>query len=345
MSFVTFSYAAGEKEPVVSHFAGVPGDPGSIDGMGVAARLNHPNGITSDGGNLYVVDTSNQTIRKIVISSGVVTTLAGNAGKRGFADGIGPAAEFQYPFDITYVDKHLYVTDTSNHTIRKIEVYTGKVTTFAGKAEESGSVDGVGHEARFNRPNGITSDGRHLYVADTDNHTIRKVSISSGAVTTIAGKAGSYGSTDGSGVSARFYYPNGVTIDASNLYISDTSNQTVRKMILSSGEVISFVGKTGDQAYADGIGSGAKFKNPFLLTSDGKFVYIADTFNHLIRKADISSGKVTTIAGIVKNFGSVDGVGSVATFYHPYGLVKVGNSLYVTDTYNNTIRQIVFPTQ
>jgi sugar lactone lactonase YvrE len=173
----TFSHAAGDKDPIVSHFAGFPGDPGSNDGIGAAARFNHPNGITSDGTNLYVVDTGNQTIRKIVISSGVVTTLAGGAGKRGSADGASPSAEFLYPFDITYVDKNRYVTDTSNHTIRKVELLSGKVTTFAGKAGDQAYLDGVGTNARFKNAFLIANDKNYIYVTDTYNNTIRKIEL------------------------------------------------------------------------------------------------------------------------------------------------------------------------
>ena len=132
-----------------------------------------------------MADTNNNKIRKIVISSGVVTTIAGS-GTGTFANGTGPEASFKKPYGIITDGTNLYVADTENHKIRKIVISTGAVTTLAGSGSQ-GSTDGTGTSATFKNPRGITTDGTNLYVGDYSNHTIRKIVISTGAVTTLAG--------------------------------------------------------------------------------------------------------------------------------------------------------------
>jgi len=291
---------------------------GSVDGIGGAASFDRPNGITTDGTNLYVADTWNNTIRKVVIATGEVSTLAG--GGRGSEDGIGAAASFNDPVAITTDGTNLYVTDSRNYTIRKIVIATGAVTTLAGTAGASGSADGTGAAARFSMHYGITTDGTNLYVADSNNYTIRKVVIATGVVTTLAGTAQFRGNADGIGAAAIFYFPEGITTDGTNLYVDDTVNNTIRKIVIATGAVTT---------YADIAASG--------ITTDGTNLYVAgDT----IRKIDIATGAVTTLAGTEGVYGSMDGVGSAASFYRPYGITTDGFNLFVTDTYNNTIRKI-----
>jgi sugar lactone lactonase YvrE len=169
---------------------------GSIDGIGAAARFFNPNDITSDGTNLYVTDSFNNTIRKIVLATGAVTTFAGTSLAFGSKDGIGTAATFTELAGITNDGTNLYVSDTTNKTIRKINIATANVTTLAGKVFALGSADGIGAAASFNIPYGLTSDDTHLYVADIFNNTIRKVVISTAAVTTLAGTAGVNGTVN-----------------------------------------------------------------------------------------------------------------------------------------------------
>jgi len=185
---------------VVTTLAGT-GDNGSANGTGTSASFYNPFGITTDGTNLYVGDTKNNLIRKIVISTGVVTTVAGT-GSSGSANGTGTSASFYYPYGFTTDGTNLYVADYYNHLIRKIVISTGVVTTVAGTGS-SGSANGTGTSASFNSPHGITTDGTNLYVADSSNHLIRKIVISTGVVTTVAG-TGSYGSANGTGTSASF---------------------------------------------------------------------------------------------------------------------------------------------
>ncbi len=204
------------------------GSTGSANGTGTSASFYYPNGITTDGTNLYVTDQSNHLIRKIVISTGAVTTVAGT-GSSGSANGTGTSASFNNPSGITTDGTNLYVADNSNHLIRKIVISTGAVTTLAGTGS-SGSANGTGTSASFNNPFGITTDGTNLYVADRNNHLIRKIVISTGSVTTLAG-TGSSGSTDNStGTSASFYNPAGITTDGTNLYVADLGNHLVRKI-------------------------------------------------------------------------------------------------------------------
>ena len=206
---------------VVTTLAGSAGNLGSADGTGVAAKFNNPIGVAVDGsGTVYVADQSNHTIRMIT-SAGVVTTVAGAAGLSGSADGTGASARFANPTGVA-VDGagNLYVADYSNQIIRKV-TSAGVVTTLAGTAGSLGSADGTGAAARFYNPYGIAVDGSgNLYVADQSNHTIRKMT-SGGAVTTLAGTAGSLGPADGTGAAARFNNPYAVTVDASgNVYVA-----------------------------------------------------------------------------------------------------------------------------
>jgi sugar lactone lactonase YvrE len=169
----------------ITTLAGVP--IGSADGTGSAARFNYPDGVASDSsGNLYVADTGNNTIRKIT-PAGVVTTLAGTPGIIGSADGTGSHAQFNGPWSVAVDGSgNVYVADTGNNTIRKI-TSAGVVTTLAGTAGVTGSADGTGGAASFSAPSGVAADSSgNVYVADTNNFTIRKITPA-GVVSTLAG--------------------------------------------------------------------------------------------------------------------------------------------------------------
>jgi protocatechuate 3,4-dioxygenase beta subunit len=199
-------------------------------------------------GNVYVADSANSTIRKIT-PAGVVTTLAGTPGQPGSSDGIGTAAQFNQPFGVA-VDGagNVYVADLDNGTIRMITP-AGVVSTFAGTAGQIGSADGIGSAARFNQPFGVAVDGAgNDYVADRNNHTIRKITPA-GLVTTLAGTAGQVGSGDGTGSAARFHFPQGVAVDgAGDVYVADEFNDTIRK--LSIPTVPAQSGLTGTNSVA-----------------------------------------------------------------------------------------------
>jgi sugar lactone lactonase YvrE len=268
-------------------------------------------------------------------------TLAGLAGSSGSTDGTGSAARFNYLSDVS-VDTagNLFVADRINQTIRKV-TSAGVVTTLAGLAGFSGSDDGTGSAARFFNPSGTAVDSSgNVFVADSSNHTIRKVT-SSGVVTTLAGLAGSSGSSDGTGSAARFNNPFGIAVDSSgNVFVADTSNRTIRK-VTSAGVVTTLAGSAGNSGSADGTGSAARFNNPNGIAADtAGNLFVADTSNRTIRKVT-SAGVVTTLAGSAGNIGSTDGTGSAARFNNPYGIAAdTAGNLFVADTVNQTIRKV-----
>ena len=365
----------------VTTLAGTAGSSGSADGTGAAARFNVPIDVAVDSsGNLNVAERRNHTIRKIT-AAGAVTTLAGTAGSPGSADGTGAGARFFEPIGVA-VDSvgNVYVADTENNTIRKI-TSTGVVSTFAGTAGTSGLADGTGAAARFNLPMSIAVDsGGNVYVATArPSHTIRKINAA-GVVTTIDWTAGLWGSTDGTGASARFFFPAGAAADASgNLFVADLLNHTIRK-ITSAGVVSTFAGTAGSSGSADGTGAAARFFQPNAVAVDsGGNVFVADGENDTIRKitaagvvttfatsswptgiavdsggnvyvADGSpntirkitaAGVVTLVAGSAGGGGSTDGTGADARFATPRGMaVDSSGNLYVADSRNHTIRKI-----
>jgi len=319
--------------------AGQAGVTGSQDGKGTTTRYNNPMGVAvDDAGNLYVADNYNHTVRKIT-PSGNASTLAGLAGSSGTADGAGNTARFNGPWGVA-VNRNgaVYVADNENNTIRKM-TRDGVVSTLAGSPAGSGSADGVGSAARFNNPRGVAVDVEgNVYVADSGNHTIRKITPL-GSVSTLAGTAGTWGSSDGAGRAARFLNPSSVAVDKEGfVYVAD-DNHTVRK-ITPSGIVSTLAGSAGVKGSSDGTGSAARFTNPTGLTVDSHGnLFVADWDNHTIR-AITRSGVVTTLAGSARTSGSSDGTGSAARFYHPlFVAVDNANNVYVGDTWNHTIRK------
>jgi hypothetical protein len=327
------------------------GGPGAVDGIGAAARFFYPYGIASDGaGSLFVVDTHNRTIRKLVIATGEVTTLVGSPRQLGSSDGTGAAARFEYPTGIASDGAgSLFVADADSKTIRKVVIATGEVSTLAGSPEQRGSSDGTGAAARFDYPWGIASDGAgNLFVADTYNHTIRKVVVTTGEVTTLAGSPGQRGNSDGTGAAARFDQPLGITSDgAGSLFVVDGSNQTIRKVVVATGEVTTLAGSPGQRGSSDGTGAAARFDHALCITSDraGNLFVTDSEPSDTIRKVVVTTGEVTTLAGSPGQRGSSDGTGAAARFYGPSGITSDGaGSLFVVDGSNHTIRKVVVAT-
>ena len=326
---------------VVTTLAGTAGVAGSADGTGAAARFNFPAGVAVDGtGDVYVADQGNDTIRKIT-PQGAVTTLAGTAGVGGRNDGTGSAAQFFVPTGVT-VDSagNVYVADQGNTTVRKITP-AGAVTTLAGTPGRRGSADGTGAAARFHRLSSVAVDSTGtVYVADTNNASIRKVTAA-GVVTTLAGPAGATGSKDGTGAAARFFSPAGVAVDsARNVYVADTNNSTIRK-VTPAGVVTTLAGTANASGGQDGTGAAARFVSPAGVTVDiTGTVYVADAGNSTIRKIT-PAGVVTTLAGIAGAPGSADGTGIAARFSEPVDVaVDSAGNVYVADYGNSTIRKI-----
>jgi sugar lactone lactonase YvrE len=260
----------------------------------------------------------------------------------GTLDGTGPSARFNNPEGIVAgKDGNLYVAERGSSTIRKITPQA-VVTTVAGVAGATGSIDGIGAGARFNEPTRLTTDANgNLYITDTGNATIRRVAAN-GSVSTLAGKAGECGSTDGGPGTARFCGPQGIALDKrGNLFVADTLNHTVRK-IAPTGEVTTVAGMAGVCGSADGFGAAAQFCQPQdIAVDDAGNLFVADTANSTIRWIT-PKGEVLTVAGRANECNAVDGNSTQSRFCQPNG-IKVDpatGALYIADSGNATIRKV-----
>ena len=313
---------------------------------GTNGQLGSPRGVVVDGtGTLYVTDYTAHVVYRVT-SAGVVSRFAGlqtgaGAGPMpGNTDGPTTSALFNAPSAITSDSAgNLYVADTASNTIRKIA--SGNVTTLAGLAGRSSSVDGKGSAARFEDPYAVAVDGSgNVYVADATDHSIRKIAAD-GTVTTLAGKSGTFGSSDGIGTAALFKTPQGIAADsAGNVYVADTGNATVRK-ITSSGVVTTLAGTAGSEGSVDATGAAARLASPYGVAVDGVGnVYVVESGPNTVRKIT-PAGVVTTLAGSPNKIGLVDGTGSAARFSVPFDIaVDTAGNLYICDHGNHAIRKV-----
>ncbi len=272
----------------------------------------------------------------------VVTTLAGQPAVTGTANGTGAAALFNTPGGGALdAAGNLFVADTNNHVIRLVTP-AGVVTTFAGLAGTHGTADGAATVARFYFPSNLAFDpAGNLYVADAGNYTIRKITPA-GIVSTLAGKAGSSGSTNGTGTAAKFNYPSGLAVSPANgnIFVADATNDLIRK-VTPAGVVTTFAGRAGFKGSTNATGTNARFNNPVDVAADAAGnLYIADAGNHAIRKIT-SAGVVTTLAGTAGVSGSADGLAVATLFNGPAGVrLDAAGNLLVADTSNHILRQI-----
>jgi streptogramin lyase len=270
---------------VVSTLAGQVGITGSTDGTGTNALFSYPTGVAVDSaGNVYVADFRNDTIRKIM-AGGVVSTLAGKAGTSGYTNLTGTNAQFNRPVGVA-VDSagNVYVADGGNNLIRKITP-GGVVSTLAGRWPYAGNTDGVAANATFYYPIGVAVDpSGNVYVADSLNNTIRKITPG-GVVSTLAGGGSGGDGADGTGTNAVFSYSSGVAVDsAGNVYVADEADSTIRK-VTPGGVVTTLAGLARSSGNTDGAGSAALFYGPYGVAVDSSGnVYVADTSNNTIRK-------------------------------------------------------------
>ena len=342
--FASALFGSALAQESVRTLAGLPETPGAVDAAGPLARFNDPAGVVvASDGTIFVADSRNQVIRRLA-TNGVVSTLAGALGQAGAVDGAGGAARFDSPSGLALTaDGALVVSDTGNHTLRRVTL-AGAVTTLAGAAGVADFTDGAGGAARFNSPLGLAvAAGGIIFVADCGNHVIRRVTTG-GAVTTFAGAGEVWGWRDGIGTNALFYSPVGVFVDAGGeLLVSDANNHVIRR-IATNAVVTTFAGAAGVAGAADGPATTARFGKPAELALDARGnLYVADALLHTIRKIT-RAGFVSTVAGAVGVDGAVDGANGVARFFNPYGLaVAPRGQLVVTDTYNQTVRELVAP--
>ena len=331
------------------------------DNLGTDTSFKSPTAIAQNGNMLYVLTGGADTqIRTINTATKEVRTVLKTSGT-GRNDGRGTTARFNHPSDITFAWKSrtgrfrgwetLYVADTGNHFIREVQIegtnmadYPNVLRMVGSSGAKGGYNDGYKLKSRFDSPQGIAAspDGKMLYVADTENHSIRTVArktimdmtaspprlVKRGRqVDTLAGGRtpgehgkGIAGYMDAVGADARFNGPTRVAVspDGKTLYVADTGNNRIRSIEIASGKVETLAGD----------GSTAQFNQPQGIAVSGNTLYVCDTGNNRIRS--IESGKVSTLAGD----------GTAAQFNQPQGIAVIGNTLYVADTGNNRIRSI-----
>ncbi len=308
-------------------------------------------GIIYSNAKLYITATSRHAIYVINdLGAPAESLLAGTLDTTGITDGTVETALFDSPSGITVNGSNLYVADFENNTIRAISLsgVNKFVTTLAGWASEAGSVDDTGLKARFHFPQGMAKNNvARLFVADTFNHTIRRVSLFTAEVITVAGSPGESGAVDGAPETARFNCPSGVTwVEGDTddyLYVADTGNHCIRR-VDSDFNVYTIAGDiaTHTADNIDGTGTEARFSAPFGIASEGVNIYVADTVNHSIRQIT-STGVVTTIAG-TGTAGDVDSSAGTPQFNIPSGIVYIDGCLFIADLGNKKIRRIILST-
>ena len=345
---------------LVTKIAGIPATSGSLDAN--ISTFNGPSGSVCDPfGNMYICDSGNHRIRRMT-PTGTVSTFAGS-GVKSSTDGIGTAATFSTPWRITIdpTSSFLYVIDSTSHVIRMISIATQEVTTIAGKNNSSGYLNGVGTAAQFDFQSGggdITVDATgNLYVADTNNNCIRKVTRSTGStvtgstgstvtwtVTLLAGR-GTATDINGTLLGSKFGFPQGLVLDnANNIYVADSGKHCIRFINMTTGMVSTLAGVWSDTGGAVDSRTGvATFNQPRSITFDStkQNLYVADTNNHKIRVVTIGNGYVYTFAGGTTS-GTTNGIAKgVALLTSPMGLsTDSQGNLYICQNTNHTIRKV-----
>jgi hypothetical protein len=288
-------------------------------------RLDFPAGLATDNRTVWIASARNNTITVVDIASHSISLVAGTNFKEGSNDGVGDAARFDSPDGLVLVGRNLYVADTNNSDIRKVNLDTRAVTTFAGTANISGTEDGHGTAAHFNLPTQLASDGTSIFVADSGNNTVRRISISDATVKTIGGQAMQQGNSNGPPKKSTFNGPRGVATDGKFVYVADTGNEVIRKIDLSSLETTTLAGD-GQEGNKDGAAKEAEFSNPGALCMQGQSLYVTDADNHAIRKIDLATDTVKTLTLVNGHIGSGCTVSSD------------GGTLYYSDTTENSVQ-------
>jgi DNA-binding beta-propeller fold protein YncE len=335
-----------------SLLAGFPGSFSYGDGVGTAATFNAPFAVALNPAatTLYVADMGNQVVRQIAISSQTVTTLAGTPGGAGWLDGAASGAYFNNPTGVAYTSAGVEVADSNNNMIRSVS--GGNVSTLAGNFGYRGyccSPSGTGGHgltagtAEFDNPHDLAADSAgNIYVSDRNNNVIRKITPA-GVVTILAGTVHSFGSNDGTGTAALFNGPTGMVADSQgNLFVSDSGNHTIRKIVLSTGVVTTFAGTAGNKGVAAGTGASAQFDLPIGMSIDATDnLYVADENGEVIFKIT-PAGVATIYAGYIYISGNQDGTAGNNNFHGPHGVAvnKATGIVYVADRFNNAIRRV-----
>ena len=357
----TIDVEAGNGTP---SFAGDGGPPAQAQFAAPAAVLSRlaAGGSTNVAvpaiaGRRYIVDTFNQAVRAFSTRDthpDNVSTLAGKGGVRGLSDAGstgGADSRFAYPMGsaLSPEGRTLYVADTFNNVVRAIDLPTGTVSTVAGRAGQAG-YGGDGHaaiNALLSYPTAVAVDqAGDLFIADTYNGRVRE--IVGKTIYTVAGSGRlGFSGEGGPATSADLYLPYGISVDAAtppNLFITDSFNHRIRKV---TGNVITTVAGTGAQAFADGSAiAQAEFGRPWSTTLDRTNLFVADYLNHRIRRVDLTTGTVSTVAG-KSSAGLLGDVGpaDAAEVDGPRGLSMLGDSgaMLIADSFNNRIRWLGLP--
>jgi len=326
---------------------GSPNQTTLVSGTSTGITLNYPWGIVGDpSGNLFVANQQDHAVQELVISSSQVNILAGT-GTGGYnGDGIhANTAQLQYPAGLARDSAgNVYIADQYNHIIRKVDT-GGNISTVAGTPSSAGySGDGgPATSAQLYYPTGIFVDSsNNLYIADTYNQVIRKVS--GGTIITVAGSnINGYGGDGGPATSAKLNYPQGVKVDsAGNIYIADTNNHRIRKVSAVSGNISTVAGNGTAGFSGDGIATQNSVYNPLNIWVDvNANLFIVDTYNLRVRMVD-GGGTMTTVAGNGTAAFAGDGGPAInASLYYPSDVyVDATGNLFVTDAYNFRARQI-----
>jgi len=324
---------------------GAPGDTGD-GGAATSAQLDQPKGVYKDtSGNLYIADAMSHKVRK-VDTSGNISTFAGTGAAGDTGDGgAATSAKLDQPFDVLKdASGNLYIADKQKHKIRMVDT-SGDILTFLSDAGAGDDGDGgLAILARTNNPGGIFKDSSTFYIADTNNHKIRKVDLSTNIITTIAGTGVAGSSGDGGpATSAQLNEPRGIFKAASgNLYIADTNNHKIRK-VNTSGIISTFAGtgSAGDDGDFSYSATSIRLNKPYDVMIEGSYLYIADTNNSKIRRMN-ASGWIWTIAGTGSDGDDGDGGDAdEAKLNKPRGMyMDTSGNLYIADTNNHKIRKV-----
>jgi len=326
-------------------------------GLATEAKFDFPNGVVFDrSGHLFIADVNNHRVRRVDAVTGIITTVAGS-GRQGFSGdgGLASEAQLSYPNGVVFDRSgHLYISDSENHRVRRVDAATGIITTIAGNGKAGfGGDGGLATEAKLNYPAGLAfNSAGHLYIADLSGNCIRKID-GNGIITTVAGtgEAG-FGGDGGLATEAMLWSPHGIAFDPSDhLYFTDDMNNRLRRVDAATG-IITTVAGNGEENYLgfngdDILATEARLCYPVGVVTDSLGnLFFADYGNFRVRRVDALTGIITTIAGNGEvGFSGDGGLATEAAVGFPAGVVfSPSGHLYFGDNFNHKVRKVEFET-